>query len=43
MKYFQKQPIISTFQDGFGWTNGVVLDLLVTYQNRLKLPESMKI
>ncbi|KAH7715910.1 Trehalase family protein [Aphelenchoides avenae] len=25
-----------TVQDGFGWTNGVILDLLVTYKDRLR-------
>ncbi|PIO60171.1 hypothetical protein TELCIR_18338 [Teladorsagia circumcincta] len=24
-------------QDGFGWTNGVILDLLVTYNDRLRV------
>lgn len=25
-------------QEGFGWTNGVILDLLITYGDRLKVP-----
>ncbi|GMT10413.1 hypothetical protein PFISCL1PPCAC_1710, partial [Pristionchus fissidentatus] len=29
-------------QDGFGWTNGVILDLLITYNHRLKLPENLR-
>ncbi|GMS79077.1 hypothetical protein PENTCL1PPCAC_1252 [Pristionchus entomophagus] len=29
-------------QDGFGWTNGVILDLLITYNHRLKLPDQLR-
>lgn len=25
-------------QEGFGWTNGVILDLLLTYGDRLRAP-----
>ncbi|EGT60203.1 hypothetical protein CAEBREN_11157 [Caenorhabditis brenneri] len=28
------------FQDGFGWTNGAILDLLLTYNDRLFVPEN---
>lgn len=27
-------------QDGFGWTNGAILDLLLTYNDRLFVPEN---
>ncbi|VIO94258.1 Uncharacterized protein BM_BM1535 [Brugia malayi] len=27
-------------QDGFGWTNGVILDLLVTYYDRMSVPKT---
>ncbi|TKR88036.1 hypothetical protein L596_012337 [Steinernema carpocapsae] len=27
-------------QDGFGWTNGAILDLLSTYNDRIKLPQA---
>lgn len=27
------------FQDGFGWTNGVILDLLVTYSDRMTIAD----
>ncbi|VDN01881.1 unnamed protein product, partial [Onchocerca ochengi] len=26
-------------QDGFGWTNGVILDLLVTYSDRMTIAD----
>lgn len=28
-------------QDGFGWTNGAILDLLLTYSDRLFVPENL--
>ena len=28
-----------TVQAGFGWTNGVILDLLSTYSERLRFPD----
>ncbi|VDD96064.1 unnamed protein product [Enterobius vermicularis] len=28
-------------QDGFGWTNGVILDLLTSYSNMMTLPEEI--
>lgn len=39
LKSFYKSPAsnISNFQDGFGWTNGAILDLLVTYNHRLNV------
>ncbi|KAF1751537.1 hypothetical protein GCK72_018091 [Caenorhabditis remanei] len=27
-------------QDGFGWTNGAILDLLLTYNDRLFVPDN---
>ncbi|CCA65634.1 Trehalase [Caenorhabditis elegans] len=27
-------------QDGFGWSNGAILDLLLTYNDRLFVPEN---
>lgn len=48
MKYYTFVSLLKTqntkhaiffFQDGFGWTNGVILDLLVTYSDRMTIAD----